>query len=86
MPFPLTLQSHRVGPIHYKLICSLPAAQVINELVEIIKESLPFTLLAKLRHFVEKYEAVGLLYDLPSLVIPCKYYYLPNITFIFFLK
>ena len=58
----------------------------MNELVEIIKESLPFIVLAKQRHFVEKYEAVALLYDLPFLVISCKYYYLPNITFIFFLN
>ena len=42
---------------------------MINELVEIIKESLPFIVLVKLRHFVEKYETVALLYDLPSLVI-----------------
>ena len=56
----------------------------MNELVEMIKESLPFIVLAKQRHFVEKYEAVALLYDLPSLVIPRKYYYLPNITFISF--
>ena len=88
MPFSLTLRSHLVGPIHYKLICfyRLGGAQVIIDLVKIIKESLPFRILAKQRHFVEKYEAVTLLYDLPSLVIPCKFYYLPNITFIFFLK
>ena len=55
---------------------------MINELVEIMKESLPFIVLAKQRHFFEKYEAVALLNDLPSLVIPCKYYYLLNITFI----
>ena len=59
---------------------------MINELVEIIKESLPFIVSAKQRNFVEKFEAVALLYDLPSLDIPCKYYYLPNITFIFLLK
>ena len=39
----------------------------MNDLVDIIKES--FNVLAKQRHFVEKYEAVVLLYDLPSLVI-----------------
>ena len=65
------------------VLYSLGGAQVINELVEIIKESLPFIVLAKQRHFVEKYEALALLYDLPSLDIPCKYYYLPNITLIF---
>ena len=56
---------------------------MINELVDIIQESLPFVVLAIQRHFVEKYEAVALLYHIPSLGIPCKYYYLPNITFIF---
>ena len=28
---------------------------------------------------MEKYEALALLYDLPSLDIPCKYYSFPNI-------
>ena len=56
---------------------------MINELVDIIKEFLPFIVPTKQRHFLEKYEALALMYDLPSLDIPRTYYYLPNITFIF---
>ena len=53
----------------------------MNEQVKFIKESLPFIALNKQISFIEKYEELALLYDLPSLDIPCKYYSLPNITF-----
>ena len=60
--------------INWFVLYALGGAHVINELVEIIKEYLLFIVLAKQRHFVDKYEAVALPYDLPSLLIPCKYY------------
>ena len=56
--------------VHY----SLDGVQVVNEQVEFIKESLPFIVSTKQRRFTEKYEALELLYDLPSLDVPCKYY------------
>ena len=55
---------------------------MINELVKFIKESLPFIVLNKQISLMEKYEELAHLYDLFSLDIPCKYYSLPNITFL----
>ena len=52
---------------------------MINELVKFIKESLPFVASNKRISYMEKYEALALLYDFPSLDIPSKYYSLPNI-------
>ena len=72
--------------INLFVLYSLGCAQVINELVAIIQESLPSIVSTKQRHFLEKYEALALLYDLTSLDISCKCYYLPNITFIFLSK
>ena len=54
---------------------------MINELVKFIKEYLPFIVLNKHISIIEKYDELVLLYDLPSLDIPCKNYFLPKITF-----
>ena len=67
--------------IHWFVLFRLGGAQVINELVEIIKESSPFIVSSKQNHFIEEYEALALLYDLPSLDTSCKYYYFPKIIF-----
>ena len=53
--------------IHWFVLFLLGGAHVINGLVEIIKESLPFIVSSKQNYFIEKYEAMALLYDLPSL-------------------
>ena len=59
----------------------LGGALMINGLVEIIQESLPFIVSSNQNHFIEKYEVLALLYDRPSLDTSCKYYYCPNIKF-----
>ena len=67
--------------IHWFVLFLLGDAQVINGLVEIIKDSLQFIVSSNQNHFIEKYEALAHLYDLPSLDAFGKYYYFPNIKF-----
>ena len=59
---------------------------MINEIVKFIQERLPCIKKDKQTSFLMKYEDLAVLYNLPSLDIPRKFYTLPNIIFSTILK
>ena len=59
---------------------------MINEILKFIQETLPCVKKDKQTSVLIKYEDLAVPYNVPSLVIPRKFYTFPNITFSTILK